>query len=223
MSPEGATDGKKQGQAKPPRSVQGMRVGVLALQGAFREHRRMLERLGVDVTEVRLPADLDGLSGLIIPGGESTTMGKLMLDYGLKGPIQDFYAAGGAIFGTCAGAILLSRTVLGAPPQFGHQPSLALMDISVQRNAFGRQVDSFQTGLEIAGLQEPFPAMFIRAPVIGAVGEGVEVLARQGDQVVLAREGRLLASSFHPELTGDPRVHELFLSLIPEPVATFQG
>ncbi len=219
MPPEGATDGSRQGQAGPSRSDQGMNIGVLALQGAFREHRRMVERLGVDVTEVRLPADLAGLSGLIIPGGESTTMGKLMLDYGLKEPIQNFYAAGGAVFGTCAGAILLSRTVLGAPPQFGHQPSLDLMDISVQRNAFGRQVDSFQTELDIAGLQGPFPAMFIRAPVIGAVGEGVEVLARHEGRVVLARQGRLLASSFHPELTGDTRVHELFLNLVLQPLA----
>ena len=193
-----------------------MKIGVLALQGAFREHRRMLESLGVSVREVRLPADLAGLSGLVIPGGESTTMGKLMLDYGLRDPLRDFHAAGGAIFGTCAGAILLSRTVLGAPPQFGHQPSLNLMDISVQRNAFGRQVDSFQTDLEVKGLDTPFPAMFIRAPVIGAVGEGVDVLARQGDQVVLARQGNLLASSFHPELTRDARIHELFLTMIPQ-------
>ncbi len=193
-----------------------LKVGVLALQGAFREHRRMLESLGVVVQEVRLPVDLAGLSGLVIPGGESTTMGKLMLDYGLRDPIRDFHAAGGAIFGTCAGAILLSRTVLGAPPQFGTQPSLELMDITVQRNAFGRQVDSFQTDLEVNGLDTPFPAMFIRAPVIGAVGEGVEVLARQGEQVVLARQGNLLASSFHPELTRDARIHELFLTMIPQ-------
>ncbi|MGY2892264.1 pyridoxal 5'-phosphate synthase glutaminase subunit PdxT [Deinococcus sp. UYEF24] len=201
-------------------STELLKVGVLALQGAFREHRRMLESLGVSVQEVRLPADLAGLSGLVIPGGESTTMGKLMLDYGLRGPIRDFHAAGGAIFGTCAGAILLSRTVLGAPPQFGSQPSLELMDITVQRNAFGRQVDSFQTDLEVTGLATPFPAMFIRAPVIGAVGEGVEVLARHtgegGEQVVLARQGNLLASSFHPELTRDARIHELFLTLIPQ-------
>ena len=201
-----------------------MTVGVLALQGAFREHRRMLESLGVSVQEVRLPADLNGLSGLVIPGGESTTMGKLMLDYGLREPIRDFHAAGGAIFGTCAGAILLSRTVLGAPPQFGSQPSLELMALVVQRNAFGRQVDSFQTDLEVSGLDTPFPAMFIRAPVIGSVGEGVEVLARHngegGEQVVLARQGNLLASSFHPELTRDTRIHELFLTFIPQnPVA----
>ncbi|WP_407571361.1 pyridoxal 5'-phosphate synthase glutaminase subunit PdxT [Deinococcus altitudinis] len=200
-----------------------MNVGVLALQGAFREHRRMLERLGVSVREVRLPADLAGLSGLVIPGGESTTMGKLMLDYGLRDPIRDFHAAGGAIFGTCAGAILLSRTVLGAPPQFGSQPSLDLMDITVQRNAFGRQVDSFQTDLEVSGLDAPFPAMFIRAPVIGAVGEGVDVLARQGEQVVLARQGTLLASSFHPELTRDARIHELFLTLVPQNAVAVPG
>ena len=192
-----------------------LKVGVLALQGAFREHRRMLESLGVEVREVRLPADLEGLAGLVIPGGESTTMGKLMMDYGLRDPIREFYEAGGAIFGTCAGAILLSRTVLGAPPQFGHQPSLSLMDISVQRNAFGRQVDSFQTALDVVGLDALFPAMFIRAPVIGAIGVGVEVLARQGEQVVLARQGRLLASSFHPELTGDTRIHGLFLEMLP--------
>jgi len=197
-----------------------LKIGVLALQGAFREHRRMLERLGAEVREVRLPADLDGLSGLVIPGGESTTMGKLMVDYSLREPIRAFHAAGGAVFGTCAGAILLSREVLGAPPQFGRQPGLELMDLSVQRNAFGRQVDSFQTDLDVTGLSTPFPAMFIRAPVIARVGEGVQVLAQYGDQVVLAREGRLLASSFHPELTGDARIHELFLDMVhrqPEP------
>ena len=216
MPPEGATNGSRQQQAGPSRSAgESRRVGVLALQGAFREHRRMLESLGAEVQEVRLPADLDGLAGLVIPGGESTTIGKLMMDYGLRDPIRDFHAVGGAIFGTCAGAILLSRTVLGAPPQFGHQPSLELMDISVQRNAFGRQVDSFQTDLEVTGLDAPFPAMFIRAPVIGAVGQGVEVLARQGERVVLARQGRLLASSFHPELTGDTRIHGLFLDMLP--------
>jgi pyridoxal 5'-phosphate synthase pdxT subunit len=200
-------------------SSEPLRVGVLALQGAFREHRRMLERLGAAVREVRLPADLQGLSGLVIPGGESTTMGKLMTDYGLREPIRELYAAGGAIFGTCAGAILLARTVLGAPPQFGGQPSLELMDLAVQRNAFGRQVDSFQTDLNIEGLSGGFPAMFIRAPVIAAVGEGVTVLASHAGQVVLARQGRLLASSFHPELTDDARIHELFLQLVPHSVS----
>jgi len=198
-------------------------VGVLALQGAFREHRRVLESLGVTVREVRLPADLPGLSGLVLPGGESTTMGKLMLDYGLREPIRAFHAAGGAVFGTCAGAILMSGAVRGAPPQFGTQPSLDLMDIVVQRNAFGRQVDSFQGPLVVDGLDAPFPAMFIRAPVIESVGEGVQVLARQGEQVVLAREGRLLASSFHPELTRDARIHQLFLTMLPVTAPTLAG
>jgi len=206
-----------------PSGAGGPVVGVLALQGAFREHRRVLESLGVTVREVRLPADLPGLSGLVLPGGESTTMGKLMLDYGLREPIRAFHAAGGAVFGTCAGAILMSGAVRGAPPQFGTQPSLDLMDIVVQRNAFGRQVDSFQGPLVVDGLDAPFPAMFIRAPVIESVGEGVQVLARQGEQVVLAREGRLLASSFHPELTRDARIHQLFLTMLPVTAPTLAG
>ncbi|MEW6422208.1 MAG: pyridoxal 5'-phosphate synthase glutaminase subunit PdxT [Deinococcota bacterium] len=189
-------------------------VGVLALQGAFREHRQRLEALGAHVTEVRLPADLAGLQGLILPGGESTTIARLMTDYGLWQPIRDFHAAGGAIWGTCAGAILLARAVLGAPPQFGgHQDSLGLMDLTVRRNAFGRQVDSFRVPLEVRGLEAPFPAVFIRAPVIEQVGEGVDVLARHQGQIVLARQGRVLASSFHPELTPDPRLHALFLDM----------
>ncbi|WP_425148109.1 pyridoxal 5'-phosphate synthase glutaminase subunit PdxT [Deinococcus sp.] len=196
-----------------------LNIGVLALQGAFREHRRMLESLGAQVTEVRLPADLDRLDGLVIPGGESTTIGKLMTEYGLREPIRELYAAGGAIFGTCAGAILLAKQVLGAPPQFGFQPGLELMDLVVQRNAFGRQVDSFQTELKVAGLDAPFPAMFIRAPVIEQVGAGVEVLSEYGGEIVLARQGRLLASSFHPELTHDPRIHRLFLELVAQRIA----
>lgn len=188
-------------------------IGVLALQGAFREHKRLLQTLGAHVTEVRLPQQLEGLTGLILPGGESTTIGNLMVEYGLISAIQEFHAGGGAIFGTCAGAILLARTIHGTPPQFGVQPSLDLMDITVQRNAFGRQVDSFRTTLDVAGFETPFPAVFIRAPVIEAVGEGVEVLARHHNQIVLARKGNLLAGSFHPELTGDARIHELFLSM----------
>lgn len=196
-----------------------LRVGVLALQGAFREHRRQLEALGAAVREVRLPADLAGLDALVIPGGESTTMGRLMTDFGLREPIRDFYAAGGSVFGTCAGAILMSTAILGTPPQFGTQPGLDVMDITVQRNAFGRQRDSFQTPLVVAGLEEPFPAVFIRAPVIAAVGEGVQVLAEHGGQVVLARQGRLLAASFHPELSGDGRVHAAFLDGVRAAVA----
>ena len=188
-------------------------IGVLALQGAFREHKRLLQTLGAEVSEVRLPHQLDGLTGLILPGGESTTIGKLMVEYGLIEAVQAFHAGGGAIFGTCAGAILLARTIHGTPPQSGVQPSLSLMDITVQRNAFGRQIDSFRTTLDISTFETPFPAVFIRAPIIEAVGEGVEILARHNDQIVLARSGKLLAGSFHPELTGDARVHELFLMM----------
>ena len=188
-------------------------IGVLALQGAFREHKRLLETLGAQVSEVRLPQQLDGLTGLILPGGESTTIGKLMVEYGLIEAVQAFHAGGGAIFGTCAGAILLARTIHGTPPQSGVQPSLNLMDITVQRNAFGRQIDSFRTTLDISTFETPFPAVFIRAPIIEAVGEGVDVLARHNGQIVLARSGNLLAGSFHPELTGDARVHQLFLRM----------
>jgi len=196
-----------------------MDIGVLALQGAFREHRKLLESLGARVTEVRLPSDLNGLSGLVIPGGESTTMGKLMVDYGLREPLRDLALRGTPVWGTCAGAILLARDVIGAPPQFGHQPTLELMDIGVRRNAFGRQVDSFEEPLDVQGLSEPFPAVFIRAPIIERVGNGVEVLARHGDRVVLVRQGTLLASSFHPELTNDTRLHRYFLTMAEQPAA----
>lgn len=190
------------------------KIGVLALQGAFREHKQTLERLNIQVAEVRLPRDLAGLSGLIIPGGESTTMGKLMVDYELLEPIREFSSSGGAIWGTCAGAILLATQIEGVPPQFGTQPSLELMNIKVRRNAFGRQVDSFETPLEVKGLETPFNAVFIRAPVIEEVGQGVEVLSKANGEIVLAKQGKLLASSFHPELTGDSRLHELFLGML---------
>ena len=196
-----------------------LKIGVLALQGAFREHKRLLESLGASVTEVRLPQQLSGLCGLILPGGESTTIGNLMVEYHLDTAIQAFHASGGAIFGTCAGAILLARTIHGTPPQSGVQPSLNLMDITVQRNAFGRQLDSFRTTLDVSGFETPFPAVFIRAPVIEAVGEGVQVLAEHAGQIVLARSGALLAGSFHPELTGDARIHELFLTMSREAAA----
>jgi len=188
-------------------------VGVLALQGAFREHRRTLEALGVSVREVRLPGDLAGLDGLVIPGGESTTMGKLMMDFGLREPIRAFHEAGGAIFGTCAGAILLAREIDGAPPQSGTQPSLGLMDVRVRRNAFGRQRESFEEPLEVRDLAAPFPAVFIRAPVIEATSPDVQILARRGGAAVLVRQERLLAASFHPELTRDPRLHALFMDV----------
>ena len=191
-------------------------IGVLALQGAFREHRQRLEQLGATVREVRLPTDLAGLRGLILPGGESTTMVRLLGEYGLWDPLRDFHAAGGALWGTCAGAILLAGEVTGGSPALPPQPGLGLIDITVQRNAFGRQVDSFTAPLTVTGLDTPFPAVFIRAPVITRTGRGVEALAQVGGQTVHARQGRVLASAFHPELTGDTRLHRQFLQLAGE-------
>ncbi len=195
-----------------------MRIGVLALQGDFAEHGVMLRRLGVDGVEVRLPEHLDGLAGLIIPGGESTTIGKLATRWGLMEPLRDF-GRSQPIWGTCAGAIFLSKDA------HRDQPLLGLMDITVARNAFGRQVDSFEIGLDVpvltkptalagAGGTAPFHAVFIRAPLIETVGPGVEVLACLADgRIVAARQGHLLATSFHPELTGDLRFHQYFLGL----------
>ncbi len=191
-----------------------MHIGVLALQGDFAEHSAALQRIGVIPIEVRLPAHLDGLEGLIIPGGESTTIGKLAVDFGLIEPLRVF-AHGHALWGTCAGAILLSRDARRA------QPLLELMDITVRRNAFGRQVESFEVELDaplLAGLDDgrtgPFHAVFIRAPLIERVGAGVEVVARLPDgTIVAARQGRWLATSFHPELTGDDRFHRYFARL----------
>ena len=191
-----------------------MRIGVLALQGDFAEHGAVLHRIGVVPIEVRLAAHLDGLLGLIIPGGESTTIGKLAVDFGLIDPLRAF-AHQHAVWGTCAGAILLSRDARRA------QPLLELMDITIRRNAFGRQVDSFEVLLQAPALsgvddgrEGPFPALFIRAPLIERVGAGVEVVARlQDGTIVAARQGRWLATSFHPELTGDDRFHRYFLRL----------
>jgi 5'-phosphate synthase pdxT subunit len=192
-----------------------MNVGVLALQGDFREHRQMLEKLGADVREVRMPQQLEGLSALIIPGGESTTIGMLATRFGLIQPLQDF-AQALPVWGTCAGAIFLSRDARR------QQPLLGQMDIEVERNAFGRQVESFEIELSVPFLSEgerPFHAVFIRAPLIKSVGPGVEILARlPGSQdgagkIVAARQGHLLATSFHPELTGDDRFHRYFLEM----------
>jgi 5'-phosphate synthase pdxT subunit len=194
-----------------------MRIGILALQGDFREHRVIIESLGVDAPEVRLTAHLGNLDGLIIPGGESTTIGKLAKQFELIDPLRKFGRTK-AIWGTCAGAIFLSKDAKS------NQPLLGLMDIAVERNAFGRQVDSFETGLSVAALDAPdrlFRAVFIRAPLIKSVGKDVEILARleqdDGDepgQIVAARQGKLLATSFHPELTDDPRFHQYFLSMV---------
>ena len=186
-----------------------VRIGILALQGAFFEHEQMLRSLGVETIKVRLPEHLDGLDGLIMPGGESTTIGKLATEFGLLAPLREF-AAVRATWGTCAGLIFLAREVGRA------QPLLGLMDVTVERNAFGRQVDSFETDLAVPTLGErPFPAVFIRAPSIKRAGPDVEVLARLGNGcIVAARQGHLLATAFHPELTGDDRFHRLFLEMV---------
>lgn len=191
-------------------------LGVLALQGDFAEHLAVLGRLGVPARPVRLPEQLEGLAGVILPGGESTTIGKLAATFGLIEALRSF-ARDHALWGTCAGAILLSRDA------GRDQPLLQLMDITVERNAFGRQVDSFEAELTFPVLEEParpFPCVFIRAPLIERVGAGVEVLARLeappgsgGGTIVAARQGRWLATSFHPELTSDVRFHRLFVAL----------
>jgi 5'-phosphate synthase pdxT subunit len=189
-----------------------MKIGVLALQGAFIEHEKILARIGVEVVEVRLPQHLEGLDGLIIPGGESTTIGKVARQWGLLEPLRAFAQSGRPLWGTCAGMIFLAKDVVDGKPD---QPLLALMDVTVRRNAFGRQVDSFEADLEIAALgEEPFHAVFIRAPLIERVGEGVEVLGKlEGGAIVAIRQGNLLATAFHPELTEDDRFHHYFLSL----------
>lgn len=185
-----------------------MRIGVLALQGAFREHIMTLEALGVESSAVRLPSQLAELNGLIIPGGESTAIAKLMVTYGFYDPIRQHHGAGLAVWGTCAGAILIAREILDAVPG---QESLGLMDITVRRNAFGRQVDSFEADLDFSNIGEPFRGVFIRAPWIEDAERGVEVLASHEGRAVAARQGDLLATVFHPELTGDPRVHRYFI------------
>jgi 5'-phosphate synthase pdxT subunit len=187
-----------------------VKIGVLALQGDFREHKQKLQSLGVEAPEVRKQEQLEGLSGLIVPGGESTTIGKLAREYGLEQAVRERVEQGSlAVWGTCAGAIWLAKEIIGYP----EQPRAGLLDIAIRRNAFGRQVDSFEEPLEIQGFATPFPAVFIRAPVIERVGPGVEVLAREGNRVVLVRSGKLMASSFHPELTGDSRLHRLFVEM----------
>jgi 5'-phosphate synthase pdxT subunit len=177
-----------------------LRIGVLAVQGNFREHAAVLRRLGADPVEVRLPEHVDGLDGLILPGGESTAITRLMRLYGLDEALRRFTAP---VFGTCAGMIVLDRDHLG------------LADFTVQRNAFGRQVSSFEADLDI-GMGEPMRGIFIRAPWIEDAGPGVEILAEVDGHPVLARQGRILVAAFHPELTDDTRIHELFLNLVRE-------
>lgn len=184
-----------------------MKVGVLALQGDFREHLRVLERLGVAGTEVRKPEDLEGVEKLIIPGGESTAISLLMKDDGLDQRVVGLAREGLPIFGTCAGLIILAQELIADQ---GHEGPLGLIDITVRRNAYGRQLDSFEEELEINGLGK-FHGVFIRAPQIVRVGPQVEVLAYQDGLPVMAREGKVLVSSFHPELTDNGRVHRYFL------------
>ncbi len=192
---------------------QGLTIGVLAMQGAFVEHVRILATLGATVREVRLPRDLDGLDGIILPGGESTTIGKLLEAWGVLAPLRSAIGRGLPCWGTCAGAILMAREVLDTLPG---QPLLSVMDISVRRNAFGRQVQSFETMIMIDGMDSglPFPAMFIRAPKIEAVGPDARAIAALEDgTIVAARQGNWLATSFHPELTSDTRFHAWFLDI----------
>jgi 5'-phosphate synthase pdxT subunit len=191
-----------------------LRVGVLAVQGDFAEHAAMLRRAAgelsdrVEVREVRTPRDLEGLDGLVVPGGESTTIGKLLVAYGLQEPIRSAARDGLPIWGTCAGMILLARNIVGGEPD----GRIGLMDLTVQRNAFGRQVDSFETELDVVGLDHPIHAVFIRAPLVERVGPEAEALATLPDgRVVAARQGNLLATAFHPELTPDISLHRWFL------------
>jgi len=188
-----------------------MRVGVLASQGAFAEHIAMLHRLAIDAFPVRLPRELTGLDGLVIPGGESTTISKLMLSYNLLGEIKTLARDGLPMMGTCAGMILLAKSVADSDVE-----PVGAMDITVGRNAFGRQKDSFEAELSIPALgNKPFPGVFIRAPAIERAGDGVEILARlDNGTFVAARQGKLLVSAFHPELTGDLRFHKYFLDIL---------
>jgi len=188
-----------------------MRIGVLAAQGAFAEHIAVLRQLKIEALPVRLPSELRDLNGLIIPGGESTSISKLMLDYNLMSEIRNLADSGLSIFGTCAGMILLAKEISDSDIE-----PLGLMDITVRRNAFGRQKDSFETSLAIPALGEkPFPGVFIRAPIIERANSKVEILARLADGTdVAVRQGRLLAAAFHPELTDDLRFHRYFLDIV---------
>ena len=186
----------------------GLRIGVLSLQGATAAHTEALRRLGADAVTVKAPTDLDGVDGLVLPGGESTTISFLLDSSGLRGPIAERLAAGLPAFGTCAGMILLATDVLDGRPD---QQSFGVIDLAVRRNAFGRQVDSFEADLAVTGLDEPFHAVFIRAPGVESAGPGVEVLAEVDGRAVLCRQGAIMVSAFHPELTDDLRLHEMFL------------
>ena len=189
-----------------------MKVGVLALQGAYASHLQTFAGLGVQVLEVRTPEDLENIDRLVIPGGESTTISMLLDSNGIRGPIQESISEGMPVFGTCAGMIVLATEVLDGRDD---QKPLGAIDITVRRNAFGRQVDSFESEIEVIGLDEPFPSVFIRAPIVESIGEGVEVFSRVDEKIVLCGTDSILVASFHPELSNDGRIHEMFLSLEP--------
>jgi 5'-phosphate synthase pdxT subunit len=190
-----------------------MKIGVLALQGDFLEHAQMLERIGVEPVMVRMPEDLELVSGLILPGGESTTMRKLIGRWGLREPVMDLAATGAPIFGTCAGMILVARDIAGS-----EEPVFPLLDMTVERNAFGRQLDSFEGEVSVPVLgNEPVHGVFIRAPIVERIGLAVDVLARLDDgRIVAVRERNVLATAFHPELAGEPRFHRLVATMASE-------
>ncbi|MFP5332371.1 MAG: pyridoxal 5'-phosphate synthase glutaminase subunit PdxT [Acidimicrobiia bacterium] len=184
-------------------------VGVLALQGDFREHLAVVDALGVEGRAIRLPEQLDGIDALIIPGGESTTIGKLADRWGLTEPLRQLIGGGLPTYGTCAGLIYCAAAVTE-----GDQPLLGVLDVVVQRNAFGRQNDSFETDIDIDGFDTPFHAVFIRAPWVAKVGGGVDVLATVDDHPVMVRQGNIVGTSFHPELTTDTRIHQMLVDMI---------
>lgn len=187
-----------------------MNIGVLALQGAFREHAKILEALGANTRLVKRDFHLDGLDGIVVPGGESTTMGKLLREYELLEPIRNRAQQGFPVFGTCAGMIVMAKEIQGA-----EEPHLAIMDMEVNRNSFGRQRESFEANLDIPALgSDPFPAVFIRAPHVVSVGPEVKVLCEYHNRIVAAQQNNLLALSFHPELTGDYRLHQHFMDMV---------
>ncbi|WP_054955428.1 pyridoxal 5'-phosphate synthase glutaminase subunit PdxT [Paenibacillus dakarensis] len=188
-----------------------MRIGVLALQGAVAEHIRSINAAGAEGVSIKRVEQLETIDGLIIPGGESTTIGKLMRKYGFIDAIRAFSACGKPLFGTCAGLIVLAKEI-----DSGEEAHLGLMNMKVARNAFGRQRESFETTLDVKGIEEPIRAVFIRAPLIVEVGADVEVLSTYNEEIVTARQGRLLAASYHPELTDDCQLHQYFIEMVKE-------
>ncbi len=207
-----ASDEPREGAAEAQRRpVSTIQVGVLALQGAFRAHEEALSTLGIESRQVRTPAQLAEVDALVMPGGESTTMSKLLESSGLFEPLAERIGDGMPVFGTCAGMILLATAVLDGRPD---QRSFGAIDIAVRRNGYGRQIDSFETDIDVAGLDEPFHAVFIRAPKVESVGAGVEVLATHDGVPVVARHDNVFVASFHPELTGDARLHAEFVRSI---------